>query len=270
MHVILVYVISVFLFLYFLVPSVEITITSEQMRNKILTNSIIILLYEALNQDNNKNTNLLFDYVKEYGKRIEEQAKEKENFFSCMSHEIRNPIQSLLGSLEIIIEKLKKGEPLLELIDICKSCCEMVLNLISNILDISKIQAGKMELFKTPSDPREAIMRIIRIQKTKAEGKGIFLKFNDCRELPPVLEIDSHKLSQVVLNVVGNAIKFTKKGGITIDVKWNPIENKQEKKEDTEEKKEGFFEEILHNEIKPTHSYSLKASKRRSISYNCM
>ena len=94
-------------------------------------------------------------------------------------------------------------------------------------MDISKIQANKMELSIAPCDPQETVHKVVKIMQGKAQGKGIELKFVSCFELPPALELDSSRLNQVVLNILSNALKFTQQCGVTVELDWKPVLNSQ-------------------------------------------
>ena len=153
-------------------------------------------------------------------KIIKSEIKSKEQFFACMSHELRNPLNSLLGSIDLI-----SGTKIVQM-DVLNSaqlCGETLLNLIGNILDFSKVQAGKMEILLHPTDLREIVINSLTMFKSLAEKKGIFLRCQVDEGLPPALLLDSHKFSQSLINLIGNSIKFTEKGGIHINLEWYPI-----------------------------------------------
>ncbi len=165
---------------------------------------------------------------------IKLQVEEQENFIAAMSHEIRNPLQSLLGSVELlqlqqprpgsngnISERLQDNS----LVGIIKSCCDVVLNLVSNILDASKIDAQKLELSNIPSCLNENIQKILRLSRNRAEAKGLQIVFMEPKPLPPSLLFDPQRLQQVVLNIVSNAIKFTQKGRIVVKADWVPLQS---------------------------------------------
>jgi len=164
----------------------------------------------------------LFRRVEDECKIVEQQSKERETFFACMSHEIRNPTQAIVGALELLFPTVEKSIANKRLIEIAKGGCEMVMNLISNILDVAKIKANKMELSISSCNLKQTITKVIQLLKPKAESKGLYLKYINVSpsQLPSALDLDFRKLSQVIMNLIGNAIKFTSKGGITINVSW--------------------------------------------------
>ena len=152
--------------------------------------------------------------------KIKEEIKSKEQFFACMSHELRNPLNSLLGSLEVISCTKTIN---MDILSSAQLCGETLLNLIGNILDFSKIQNGKMEILPIPIDPGEKIASSLKIFKNIAEKKNIYIKSMIDEEMPPALLIDWYKLNQVLINVLGNAIKFTETGGIHLNAEWHSL-----------------------------------------------
>ena len=138
-----------------------------------------------------------------------------------MSHELRNPLQALLGCIELISRS--KGIPDKKLLITANTCGETLLNLINNILDVSKIQAGKLTFSPTSENLITSIERIVDMCKIKAKIQDLFIFVRFDEDIPEYLEFDKGKLSQVLINIISNAIKFTLKGGINIRVKWIPV-----------------------------------------------
>jgi len=165
----------------------------------------------------------LFKRVEEECKIVEQNVRERETFFACMSHEIRNPTQAIVGALELLFPIIPRTSENSRLIEIAKGGCEMVMSLISNILDFSKLRAGKMELSLSPCNLESAVNKTVQLLKPKAESKGLYLKFikSPISKLPDALDLDFRKIGQVILNLITNAIKFTQNGGITVSLSWN-------------------------------------------------
>ncbi len=167
-----------------------------------------------------------YDEVKRTNETIESNTKEKEEFFATVSHEIRNPLQSLQGSVELLSElnKANSGQltqDLPPLLEICKSCCGIVINLVSNILDMSKIAADKMQLSPVPTDLREVVNRVLRTSRGRAEGKSVSLELECDPDLPPAVELDPQRIEQVLVNLISNAVKFTPaKGRVVVKLSW--------------------------------------------------
>eukprot|EP01022_Parablepharisma_sp_SALTPOND_P014241 TRINITY_DN1921_c0_g1_i1.p1 TRINITY_DN1921_c0_g1~~TRINITY_DN1921_c0_g1_i1.p1 ORF type:complete len:391 (-),score=34.07 TRINITY_DN1921_c0_g1_i1:1680-2852(-) len=244
---------------YFVGPDDELPlVTAELTRNRVVNALLVTILIQALSFYYASLSNQIFEEVKNYSDRIDQEAKEKETFIACVSHEIRNPIQALMGSLELLFPDIAKNSESKRLLEICKSACEVVLNLVNNILEISKIHANKMDLCVSPCDPRETVLKVVRLCKQKADGKELYLNFVECESMPPALELDSHKLSQVVLNMVSNAIKFTQKGGVTVSMFWTPFTSTSEFSTSLEESIPE--EEPLHNELFTIYKREIRGS----------
>ena len=153
--------------------------------------------------------------------QIEEKSKEKEKFFACVSHELRNPLNSLLATIEILPKApaAKQGE----LVSAAKSCGDTLLHLIGNILDVSKIKDKKMEVYIKDSDISEVINKVMAMHKMKAENKGLYFKLIRDKKVPPCVKIDAAKITQVLTNLISNSIKFTDKGLVVTKLTWFPI-----------------------------------------------
>ena len=154
-------------------------------------------------------------------REIVEKSKEKERFFACISHELRNPLNSLLVSVELLTDASSSKQK--ELLSTAKSCGESLMHLIGNILDVTKINDKKMELFSTDIDIIELINRIIMMHKYKADNKGLIIEFIGDPYIPPCIKIDSAKMTQILTNLISNSIKFTEKGSIIIKLTWKAI-----------------------------------------------
>eukprot|EP00824_Muranothrix_gubernata_P023080 TRINITY_DN592_c0_g1_i1.p1 TRINITY_DN592_c0_g1~~TRINITY_DN592_c0_g1_i1.p1 ORF type:complete len:436 (+),score=94.54 TRINITY_DN592_c0_g1_i1:297-1604(+) len=153
---------------------------------------------------------------------ILEKTKERERFFASVSHELRNPLNSLLISIELVAteeDPLKKKEMLTN----ATSCGEMLLHLIGNVLDVSKISEGKVEIILKDCDLKETIGKVISINKANAHKKGINLQLICDANLPPCLKIDPVKFNQVMMNIIANAVKFTERGGVFVKISWIPL-----------------------------------------------
>ncbi len=162
----------------------------------------------------------IYDDMRIYSDTVQSTVADKEAFFATMSHEVRNPLQSLLGSVELLQQTPQNHR---ELVTIIKNCCDVVLNLVSNILDMSKIDAQKLELLKVPSHMTECISKVIRLSAGRTKAKGLKLKYVETNALPPCLLFDPQRLGQIVLNLVSNAIKFTHRGKIVVAASWLPL-----------------------------------------------
>eukprot|EP01022_Parablepharisma_sp_SALTPOND_P023166 TRINITY_DN480_c0_g1_i1.p2 TRINITY_DN480_c0_g1~~TRINITY_DN480_c0_g1_i1.p2 ORF type:complete len:823 (-),score=89.53 TRINITY_DN480_c0_g1_i1:4376-6844(-) len=209
---------------FFYAPTYDLVITREIAKTR-MTSCVILLVGTSIFWIYfSRATSKIFVEMRESQEKMEQAAQEKSVFFSALSHEIRNPLQSLLASLELIQEKHKMPSPTFShLLAICKTCCETVLSLVSGILDMSKIAADKMLLSVGPIDLKEVINKVLRILSPKAQVKGIELKVINDPQLPPAVELDALRTEQVLMNLVSNAVKFTSKGQVVIKVSWFPM-----------------------------------------------
>ncbi|MCP4756699.1 MAG: response regulator [Proteobacteria bacterium] len=180
----------------------------------------------------------------------EAATRAKSEFLANMSHEIRTPMNAILGMAELLSETgLSKEQQ--DYVQTCKSSSEMLLSIINDILDISKIEAGQIELESIAFDLRDLVEDVGKIMAFRAREKGLELA---CRVAPDVHSFvvgDPTRLRQVFLNLVGNAIKFTEKGEVVLDVVRTPDRKRSEmlrfRVKDTGigipfEKKEAIFE----------------------------
>lgn len=147
----------------------------------------------------------------------EEANKTKSMFLANMSHEIRTPMNSILGFGEILLNRLENKENV-EYVTSMMSAGKTLLTLINDILDLSKIEAGKMNLELKDTNVRTMIKELSNMFSILASKKHLTFKFNISNRFPKILEVDEIRIRQILLNLIGNAIKFTEKGGIEIKV----------------------------------------------------
>ncbi len=153
----------------------------------------------------------------EIAKETAEAAnRAKSEFLANMSHEIRTPMNAILGFGEILKEKLSEAPQYQDYLDGINSAGKSLLRLIDDILDLSKIEAGKMEIQKAPMNPHTIIKEIKRIFILKASEKGIKIHVDIGDNSPEIILLDETRLRQILFNIVGNAVKFTQDGSVTI------------------------------------------------------
>ena len=201
-------------------------------------------LLELSEQLKNKAAELAFQKEK-----AEESTRLKSQFLASMSHELRTPMNSILGLTELILDKAQLGGKNKERLEVVLRSGKRLMSLINDILDLSKIEAGKMEIREEDLLLEELIEEVANTATPLALEKG--LSFNVKRNCNTrlVLNTDRGKVAQVLINLIGNAIKFTEKGKIELLVALNTDKELQFTVSDTgigisDEDKKVIFEEF--------------------------
>jgi signal transduction histidine kinase/CheY-like chemotaxis protein len=156
--------------------------------------------------------------IEEEKRRAEHSEKVKEQFLSKMNHEIRIPMNTIMGSVNIILQQQHlDGQK--KYLGAIRQSSENLLVIIDDILDLTQLEAGKINLEEVPFNIVSEVENIEQILKFKAEEKGIDLLVDLAGDLPGSVIGDPTRLSQILINLAGNAIKFTEKGTVRIRVK---------------------------------------------------
>ncbi len=150
-------------------------------------------------------------------KRVKEAAKVKENFMANMSHEIRTPLNAILGFTGLL-QKKDLGKNLNEHVQAIQKSGENLLTIINDILDFSKFEAGMMRIESVPFSLREMLHSIETMFLQKIKEKNLSLIVTVHKDIPNLLEGDAGRLTQILVNLIGNAVKFTETGGIAVNV----------------------------------------------------
>ena len=145
----------------------------------------------------------------------EEANRTKSEFLARMSHEIRTPIHGIMGMLGLLVENEQRREQR-EYIDMASSSADSLMSVINDILDFSKIEARQIELEKINFDLRSTVEETVAAMGVHAHRKTLELMCHIPPEVPTALVGDPYRLRQVLVNLVGNAIKFTESGGVTV------------------------------------------------------
>jgi len=142
--------------------------------------------------------------------------KAKSEFLANMSHEIRTPLNGIMGMLQLMGDgPLESGQQ--EYADIALQSCRRLTSLLGDILDLSKIESGKLVVRKVPFSPKQVLTSIEDLFKIQAQQSGLNLSVKWDDQLPESVIGDELRLRQILFNLVGNAIKFTDRGGVTVE-----------------------------------------------------
>ncbi len=153
-------------------------------------------------------------------KRAEEADKAKSQFLANMSHELRTPLNAIIGYSDILVGGMvgELAPQPIRLLSNIQSNSRRLLSLINDVLDLSKIEAGRIEVFNAPLQPRRLITDTVESLRALAIEKSIYLNITISDDVPEVILSDGRKIAQILTNLVSNAVKFTSKGGVDVDV----------------------------------------------------
>ncbi len=166
----------------------------------------------------------------EYEERLEEARhladeanRAKDQFLAHVSHEIRTPLTAILGCAESLYQNILDGEQS-GVVKMIREQGELLLNILNDILDLSKIEAGKLDIDEVEFSLFQLISSVESLMQPMAIEKGLQIKVAYCSPIPSTILIDPLRFRQILINLIGNAIKFTSEGSIQIEVEkviWN-------------------------------------------------
>ena len=155
----------------------------------------------------------LFDAVA----RAEAANQAKRRFISVVSHEMRTPLNAIIGMSDLMRDTTLTREQA-DMLQTLRGSSQVMLGLVEDVLDFSKIEAGKLVLERTDFDLHALVNSTSRILQAQAQAKSVEFVVSIMPEVPPALRGDAHHLRQVLINLAGNAVKFTERGSVTVHV----------------------------------------------------
>lgn len=161
-------------------------------------------------------------------------------FLAQVSHELRTPLSGIIASVDIL-ENTTNDPKQMRLLDIMRSSGQHLLTVINEVLDLAKLEAGKIPLEPSSQDINQIAKDLVTLLLPKAQEKGLFLHLN-CN-VPKSLMIDPTRLRQILSNLIGNGIKFTEKGGVTVDITYTQVLEKGKLQIDVEDTGIGISKE---------------------------
>ena len=147
----------------------------------------------------------------------------KSQFLANMSHEIRTPLNAILGFTDILLrEDDGTNSQRADFLQTVIGSGKHLLQLVNDLLDLAKIEARQLQVEKIPSLPHQILADVVSTLRVRAQEKGISLDYQWSGAMPDEIESDPHRIKQLLMNLVGNAIKFTQKGGVTVEASFEP------------------------------------------------
>jgi signal transduction histidine kinase/CheY-like chemotaxis protein len=191
------------------------------IKNEILGQTRLQKAYEALEQEIIVRKQIEDDLL-EAKEAAEAASRAKSAFLANMSHELRTPLNAVLGFSQLMRDDPQSTPTQLEKLDIINRSGTHLLTLINDVLDMTKIEAGRTLLEASPFDLGELMRDVIDMMRVRAEEKGLQLLLEQSSRFPRFVDGDAPKLRQILINLLSNAVKFTEQGGVTLRLASQP------------------------------------------------
>jgi len=168
---------------------------------------------------------LFIDMYTRYNRELAEKNKSKSEFIASVSHEIRTPVNGIIGMNEMILRESNQDE-IKDYANDAKVSGKLLLDLINEILDLSKVEAGQMEIIPAQYNTKDIVQKLATVIIDKASAKGLTFKADINPNIPSVLYGDDLKIVQITLNLLTNAVKYTAEGGVVFKMGHKIVNDK--------------------------------------------
>lgn len=183
---------------------------------------LVFILYQQ------KRTHSLLIETRKAKEQAELANRSKSVFLANMSHELRTPLNAIMGFTQLMLRSASLPTQQQEQLHIIHRSGEHLLGLINDVLEMSKIEAGRTTLNQESVNLYQLLENLETMLRLRADNKGLALSFHCVADLPDYFLLDQGKLRQVLINLLGNAIKFTEQGNIELRVEWHPSESTEQ------------------------------------------